>query len=60
MLCCTDANKYLTILLPLTETMDGPVSGTMRANNVKDQDLMDGNWLSDFTMLSPNLSLQLA
>lgn len=52
MLCCTDANKRLTSLLPFIETMNGPVSGTPRANNVKDIVKTDSNWLSAFTVVS--------
>lgn len=52
MLCCTDANKRLISLLPFIETMHGPVSGTPRANNVKDIVKTDSNWLSAFTVVS--------
>ena len=43
MLCYTDANKHLTSLLPFIETMHGSVSGTPRANNVKDIVKTDSN-----------------
>ena len=52
MLWCTDANKHLTSLFPFIETMHGPVSGTPRANNVKDIVKTDSNWLSAFTVVS--------
>ena len=52
MLWSTDANKHLTSLLSFIETMHGPVSGTPRANNVKDTVKTDSNWLSAFTVVS--------